>query len=57
MVGDQPYHIRDNVKMYRLEIATRRDGKVKMQYAADLSFKIKVPKKIQKIINRMFKKN
>ena len=55
---DQPFHIRDNIKTVPVVVILGRDGKVKMQYTADLSFKLKVsPEEIQKMINKIFIEN
>jgi len=52
---EQPKKIVETIKTVPVIVILDRDGKVKMQYAADLSFKIKASKEdIQKSINRIF---
>jgi|TARA_R110002012_G_scaffold69432_2_gene179792 hypothetical protein len=52
---DQPENIVETIKTVPVIVILGRDGKVKMQYAADLSFKIQASKEdIQKSINRIF---
>ena len=52
---EQPKKIVETIKTVPVIVILDRDGKVKMQYAADLSFKIKASKEdIQKSINRNF---
>jgi len=52
---EQPKKIVETIKTVPVIVILGRDGKVKMQYAADLSFKIKASKEdIQKSINRIF---
>ena len=52
---DQPENIVETIKTVPVIVILGRDGKVKMQYAADLSFKIQASKEdIQKLINRIF---
>jgi len=52
---EQPKKIVETIKTVPVIVILGRDGKVKMQYAADLSFKIQASKEdIQKSINRIF---
>jgi hypothetical protein len=52
---EQPKKIVEKIKTVPVIVILDRDGKVKMQYAADLSFKIQASKEdIQKSINRIF---
>jgi hypothetical protein len=52
---EQPKKIVETIKTVPVIVILDRDGKVKMQYAADLSFKIQASKEdIQKSINRIF---
>ncbi len=52
---DQPEHIVETIKTVPVIVILGKDGKVKMQYAADLSFKIQATREdIQKSINRIF---
>jgi len=52
---EQPKNIVETIKTVPVIVILGRDGKVKMQYAADLSFKIQATKEdIQKSINRVF---
>ena len=52
---EQPEHITKSIKAVPVIVILGRDGKVKMQYTADLSFKIQASKEdIQKAINRIF---
>jgi hypothetical protein len=52
---EQPKKIVETIKTVPVIVILDRDGKVKMQYAADLSFKIQATKEdIQKSINRIF---
>ena len=51
---EQPKKIVETIKTVPVIVILDRDGKVKMQYAADLSFKIQATKEdIQKSINRI----
>jgi hypothetical protein len=52
---EQPQKIVETIKTVPVIVILDRNGKVKMQYAADLSFKIQASKEdIQKSINRIF---
>jgi len=52
---DQPEHIVKSITSVPVIVILGKDGKVKMQYAADISFKIRVTKEeIQKSINRVW---
>ena len=52
---DQPEHIVETIKTVPVIVILGKDGKVKMQYAADSSFKIQATREdIQKSINRIF---
>ena len=55
---EQPKKIVETIKTVPVIVILDRNGKVKMQYAADLSFKIQASKEdIQKSINRIFIEN
>ena len=52
---EQPQKIVETIKTVPVIVILDRNGKVKMQYAADLSFKIQASKEdIQKSIKRIF---
>ena len=52
---EQPQNIVETIKTVPVIVILGKDGRVKMQYAADLSFKIQASKEdIQKSINRIF---
>ena len=52
---EQPQNIVETIKTVPVIVILGKDGRVKMQYAADLSFKIQATKEdIQKSINRVF---
>jgi len=52
---EQPEHIVKSIKTVPVIVILGKDGKVKMQYAADISFKIQATKEdIQKSINRVW---
>jgi|TARA_R100001463_G_scaffold13865_8_gene36981 hypothetical protein len=51
---EQPQNIVETIKTVPVIVILGKDGRVKMQYAADLSFKIQATKEdIQKSINRI----
>jgi len=51
---EQPENIVETIKTVPVIVILGKDGRVKMQYAADLSFKIQATKEdIQKSINRI----
>lgn len=51
---DQPENIVETIRTVPVIVILGKDGKVKMQYAADLSFKIQATREdIQKSINRI----
>ena len=51
---DQPENIVETIKSVPVIVILGKDGRVKMQYAADISFKIKATKEdIQASINRI----
>ena len=51
---EQPDHIVESIKTVPVIVILGKDGRVKMQYAADLSFKIQATREdIQKSINRI----
>ena len=51
---DQPEEITKSIKAVPVIVILGKDGKVKMQYTADISFKINATKEdIQKSINRI----
>jgi len=51
---EQPDHIIESIKTVPVIVILGKDGRVKMQYAADLSFKIQATREdIQKSINRI----
>ena len=53
-VEDQPAKIRQTIKSVPVIAILGKDGKVKMQYVANLSFKIQVSKEeVQNAINRI----
>lgn len=52
---DQPENIVETIKTVPVIVIIGKDGRVKMQYAADLTFKIQATKEdIQKSINKIF---
>tara|TARA_R110002020_G_scaffold9010_4_gene36100 strand:- start:225 stop:551 length:327 start_codon:yes stop_codon:yes gene_type:complete len=52
---DQPEHIKKSITAVPVIVILGKDGKVKMQYSADISFKIQATREeIQKSINRVF---
>ena len=52
---DQPEEIKQSIKAVPVIVILGKDGKVKMQYTADLSFKIQATREeIQKSINRIW---
>jgi len=54
-VGDQPLSIRQSIKTVPVIAILGKDGKVKMQFTADISLKIKATKEeIQGVINRIY---
>ena len=51
---DQPEEIRQSIKAVPVIVILGKDGKVKMQYTADISFKIHATKEeIQSAVNRI----
>jgi len=51
---EQPENIVETIRTVPVIVILNKDGKVKMQYAADLTFKIQATKEdIQKSINRI----
>ena len=51
---DQPENIVETIRTVPVIVILGKDGKVKMQYAADLSFKIQATREdIQKSVNRI----
>lgn len=53
-VEDQPAQIRQTIKSVPVIAILGKDGKVKMQFVADISFKIKATKEeVQNAINRI----
>ena len=51
---DQPENIVETIKTVPVIVILGKDGRVKMQYAADLSFKIQATREdIQKSVNRI----
>ena len=55
---DQPAHIRSSIKSVPVIAVLGKDGKVKMQFTADISFKIQATKDdVQNAINRIWIKS